>query len=216
MALAYYQDFIDQQQGNPALQAELADGRNRARRILDDLSTLQGFFQQMLVDRPAVQQNLKLSDLQIKRIAALRSAWSQRKPPPLDSRSDNREEEGRRRFLELARKNDRELGEILTANQRERLRQIGLQSQGLLAYHEPRVRDALRLTAQQKQELRRIEGSLFREMWPHPGGKPMDEVQRNAMKRAVALFSTEQAETWREMTGEPFEGALFAPPPGPG
>ena len=56
---------------------------------------------------------------------------------------------------------------------------------------------------------------------PHPRGKPggpsksMDEVQRDAMKRVEELFSPEQAETWREMRGEWFQGSLFGPPSGP-
>ena len=42
LALVYHQSFLEQQQGNAAVQAELAEGRNRVERILDELSTLQG------------------------------------------------------------------------------------------------------------------------------------------------------------------------------
>ncbi|HEY7310310.1 MAG TPA: serine/threonine-protein kinase [Gemmataceae bacterium] len=219
MALAYYQDFIEQQQGNAALQAELEDGRNRASRILDDFAARQGLFQQMLVDKPDVRKDLKLSDAQVKRIADLRAAWFLRKPPAPEEQQDS-PEEGRRKFLEFTRKTEKELDEILSPSQRERLRQIALQAQGLLAFHEPRVRDALRLTAHQKQEIRKIEGSVFMHMLPrpHPRGQPdgpdMDEVQRDAMKRAEGLFSPEQAKTWREMRGDWFQGRLFDPPPG--
>ena len=220
LALVYHQSFLEQQQGNAAVQAELAEGRNRVERILDELSTLQGAYQQMLAVNPSVQQDLRLSDHQRERIAQL---WKRGYEPRPRDDPQGTPEANRQQFLTIARENDKALSEILEARQRERLRQIALQSQGLMAFHEPRVIDALHLTAEQRQKIRAIEGSLFGRMRP-PGpprpGKPpgpfkqMADVQRDALNRVQALFTPEQAKQWHELTGEPFAGAFHGPPPG--
>jgi eukaryotic-like serine/threonine-protein kinase len=221
LALAYHQSFLDQQQDNAAVQAELAEGRNRVERILEELSTLQDVYKQMLAVNPDVQKDLKLSQPQRDGIAQLGKRWFEQRPPNDQQRSP---EAKRRHFLTIARDNDKALGEILGERQRQRLRQIALQSQGLMAFHEPRVVDALRLTPEQRQQIRAIEGSLFARMRPpgppHPGehhgpskDMHMEDVQRNAVERVAALFTPEQVKRWKELTGEPFAGAFHCPPP---
>ncbi|MGH7169903.1 MAG: hypothetical protein ACRELG_06475, partial [Gemmataceae bacterium] len=221
LALVYHQSFLEQQQGNAAVQAELAEGRNHVERILDELSTLQGAYRQWLVVNRAVQQDLQLSDAQREGIVQLWKRWYE---PRGRNDPQRTPETNRQHFLTIARENDKTLGEILDKRQRERLRQIALQSQGLMAFHEPRVLDALRLSAEQRHKIRAIEGSLFARMRPpgpphqgKPSGPPkhMQDVQRDALNRVQALFTSEQARQWHELTGEPFAEALHCPPPGP-
>ena len=54
-ALVYYQDFIAQRRGNPSSQTELIAVQNRLKKILDDLSVLEGAGQLILLSEPLVQ-----------------------------------------------------------------------------------------------------------------------------------------------------------------
>jgi serine/threonine protein kinase len=209
MALSYYQDFIESQQGNADARAEVTEGKDRVRRILDELSVLEGAYQLVLVRGPAVQKELNLSDVQRERIARLLGEQSAA-------------EEDRQNFLKLARQNEKALGEILNKTQLRRLEQIALQSQGHLAFYETQVIDALKLTSEQQQQIRKIESEIFMKMMPGPrgrgdrGGPPhrrMEDSVRQAVARILDILSPEQKIKWRELTGEPFTMAVTCPPP---
>src|SRR5262249_29295950 len=119
-ALDYYQDFLEQEQGNADVQAALAEGQNRVQRILDELSTLQGAHQLVVVTAPDVQRDLKLSDEQRVQIAELNKQWFAQALALRD----------RKEFLPLAKRNETALAAILDKRQLVRLGQIALQSQG--------------------------------------------------------------------------------------
>jgi hypothetical protein len=120
--------------------------------------------------------------------------------------------------------------DILTAEQLGRLRQIGVQSQGLRAFNEPEVAAALKLTAAQRERIRALEAdTFFGGLAGKPaGGSPDDfrEAQdrrlRAARDRVVAeVLTPEQARRWRDLVGKPFEGPLMpfglpGPPGSPG
>ncbi|HWG43678.1 MAG TPA: serine/threonine-protein kinase [Gemmataceae bacterium] len=213
IALRYYQDFIEQQRGNAGAQAALAEGQNRVRRILDELSTLQGAHQLVLVTAPDVQKDLELSDEQCTRIARLGERWSREGPAHYWDQ---------KKFLTLARENETALATILDEGQLRRLGQIALQTRGTLPFHESRVIDGLHLTAEQKRKIREIEGSMFAGMRPGPHSKgsgdyrkPKGDPFRKAVEEILKVLSTEQQAKWRELTGEPFMGRAFCPPPPP-
>src|SRR6185312_14243945 len=77
----------------------------------------------------------------------------------------------KKKFLTLARENEKTLAEILDARQLRRLGQIALQTLGALPFSDSHVIEALQLTAEQKQKIRFIEGSMFAGMRPGPNGK---------------------------------------------
>ncbi|HEY7427474.1 MAG TPA: serine/threonine-protein kinase [Gemmataceae bacterium] len=216
-ALEYYQDFLEQEQGNADVQAALAEGRNRVRRILDELSTLQGAHQLVVVMAPDVQRDLELADEQQVRVAELNKQWFDQ------ALKHFRDRKG---LLPLAKRNEKTLAAILDERQLKRLGQIALQSQGTLPFHESRVIDALHLTAEQKQKIRGIEGSMFFPgMRPGPPGrggpaapgKHREDPIRNAVGRILQeVLTEEQRAHWRELIGEPFQGQAFFPPPPPG
>jgi serine/threonine protein kinase len=222
-ALNYYQDFIVQQQGNPDAQAELTEGKDRVRRILDDLSTLEGAYQLVLVRRPDVQRELDLTSVQRDQVARLLGEqWFPQREEHFRGPQRSAVEEDRQGFLTLARQNEKALAEILNEQQLRRLEQMALQSQGHLAFYEKHVIDALQLTAEQQQKIRRIEAEIFGKMSHGPRGKggrgghphPMEEYAKQAAERILLLLDEEQKVKWRELTGEPFTGAISctAPP----
>ena len=67
-AIAYYQDFISQPQGDAASRAELIAVRDRLKKSLDDLTVLEGAGQFLLLADRRVQSDLGLSNSQRERI----------------------------------------------------------------------------------------------------------------------------------------------------
>ena len=148
-------------------------------------------YQQMLAVNPSVQQDLRLSDHQ-------RRAHR----PIVEARLRGRDRGTTRKGLPkqignnsspIARENDKALSEILEARQRERLRQIALQSQGLMAFHEPRQSlMRLHLTAGTKaNNLCAIEGSLFGRM--RPPGPPRPGKPPGPFKQMADVLTTRNA-----------------------
>jgi hypothetical protein len=239
-ALNYYQDFIKDHQGDAGAQEDLEKGRERVQRILGELSTLQGAGQIVLMKNGGVQKDLQLKDRQKEQIARLTGNWDQQLQKHFEHRRGLPREEGRQEFLELARENEKALGEILKPEQLQRLGQIALQFKGPRAFHELDVARKLKLTDGQKQKIREIEGAAFAGMrlkplpgprkgggpggphWPPgtgirggPGGHkgPLDECMRDASQRILEVLTLEQQQTWQELIGKPFEGARRGPPP---
>src|SRR5262249_23176577 len=60
-ALAYYQEFVEQRQGDPAAQAELLDTTRRVKQILADLAALRATSKLYLLGQAAVLDDLRLS-----------------------------------------------------------------------------------------------------------------------------------------------------------
>jgi hypothetical protein len=164
-AAAYYQEFIEQRRDDPDAQAELAVTRDRVRRILDDLAVLQGAGQIFLLSEPAVLDDLKLSREQRGRVAELSRRLADQRHEKLQGFYRLTPDERQRRFVELARANEAEVAGILSPEALVRLRQIALQGQGAAAFREVDVIEGLKLTAEQRERIRAIDGDP-------PPGKP--------------------------------------------
>jgi serine/threonine protein kinase len=159
VALAYYQDFTAQH-------AELATEQDHVKRILADLSALDGAFRGLLLEQDCVRENLHLSPRQLEKIDELVNERA-RSFGRLDRHASW--EEFNRHFVERAIAEDKALAHILEPEQQHRLKQIWLQWQGLRAFREPEVVDALHLTAEQRDKIRGIEKESF---GPGPFGHP--------------------------------------------
>src|SRR5262249_22484362 len=108
-----------------------------------------------------------------------------------------------------------EVSRLLTPAQQVRLRQIGLQAEGPGAFAEPEVVAALKLTSEQREQIRTIEDEVLFG-WLR-GVRPGTSVAggKAAKERAIAVLTEEQVGRWQEMTGEPLKEAIapFPPPP---
>jgi serine/threonine protein kinase len=223
-ALVYYQEFIALRKDDPESRAELAATQEHVQKILDDLAVLQGSGQLMLVYNPDVQKDLGLSQAQHDRLDKL---WhdqdEQRKKSFAEFRGLSAEER-KQRFLDQARAAEAGVREILTEEQFRRLGQIGLQLQGLSAFRDPLVANALHLTAEQKVRLRAAEAEVFFG-GPAPGGpggpgkRPPNQEWRPPTDKIQAILTEEQMRQWKDKTGEPYKGpppffGMFGPPPG--
>jgi eukaryotic-like serine/threonine-protein kinase len=221
-ALGYYQDFIAQRRGNSSSQSELIAVQDKLKKILDDLSVLEGAGQLILLSNRVVQADLALDDAQRKRIELVTRDFDRRRFDSLDNFNQLSLPERRARFLELARANDRAMRAALTHRQLERLDQITLQLQGPRAFSQSEVIAKLRLTDAQRQEIRQIEMEAFASAWGFsegprmgpPPGRFRETVLQPAMEKALAVLTPEQLAEWKKLAGRPLKGVVDLPPPG--
>ena len=155
--------------------------------------------------QPTALDDLRLDEGQRARVAELSSRAAARwtdafgDPARLPSPSERI-----RIGLEQARANEAEVDAILTPPQRVRLRQIALQSEGLAAFREPEVVEALGLTPGQREQIRAIEDqTLFGQIREMQSGKSLEDAGKPAMGAILVVLTTEQARHWNELTGDP-------------
>jgi hypothetical protein len=210
-ALAYYQEFIAQRRDDPDARAELIDTSKRVEKILADLAVLHAASKLYLLCQPAVLDELRLDERQRTKMKALTARVGKEWRDSLRDVGKLSPAQRRRQATARARVNEAAVNAILTAAQQTRLRQIGLQAEGVAAFREPEVVAALALSPRQRERIRTIEeGVLFAWLRPTAPGKPADE-------QALAVLSREQRRQWRVLTGAPVKGLVnpFAPAVGP-
>ncbi len=225
-ALGYYQEFLDQSQGRPDVQSQLHAVQNRVSSILGELTTLQNSVRNLLVLEPDVQEDLGLSPDQRTRLEKFGEKWSaerrslfRRPGGPGGPGPRGPSESERKKFVEMARANERDLKTVLTVSQLGRLEQIDLQLAGPKIFFESKVIDALKLTSDQRRKIREIEASIFAEFHPEPGGfRPgqFDDAKRQGVERILAVLTPTQRQQWHELAGDPFHGEVHLFRDGPG
>jgi len=166
-ALEYYQNFIEQQRNDPSIKAELESSYTRVAKILKEIGTpldalaatkfLQGGGQLQLLSNDSVRNELKLSAEQGQQLKELQERRAELFRDPRGWTPDD----WYVRTQKLATW-DRAALAALDSAQVKRLRQIALQQQGVQAFLEPEVADALRLSVEQREKLRLLNGELRR------------------------------------------------------
>ena len=219
-ALVFYQDFLSQRH-SPDAQAELTAVQGRVRRLLDDLATLQGTQEHLLIMNPRVQDDLGLEMAAREQLKKLGKEWGEERFALFQGGAALSPEARRQRMLEAARNGEQQLSQVLTPVQRRRLGQIALQAKGIHAFFEPEVVAALRLTAEQRTKMRALEEDWIVEFRgppppPHERGTkdrrpfergprpPWERDMKADQERILALLTPEQLRRWQELTGPPF------------
>ncbi len=227
-ALGYYKDFIEQQGDDPSVQAEMTASKLRIASLLEEMGQkedalaiyeqlradmpatpgLPGGFRWLgesefalssLLTQPAVQQDLKLTDEQIKAIAL----HAERRREPRAHRPDDDSE---------AR--DKACFEVLRPEQTRRLRQIVWQQRGTHTFTDADMADALELTPDERERIRKIEDDWHRAFWGH-FDKHSDDLWKGVSDRLLGVLTEKQKAKWKEMLGAPFRGQIrigFSPP----
>jgi eukaryotic-like serine/threonine-protein kinase len=235
-ALKYYQQFIDQRRDDPGAQAELAATKEQVKKILDDLTALQGAGPYHLLGIPEVLNDLNASDEQKANIADLNARLDKRLKDSLGGPGQPPNSERPKPILiiaEIAADKETAAKKILTTDQIRRLKQIDLQVKGAFAFHDPDVVAALKLTAEQKAKIWTIEGNSFIGPPPEwgrggpgghrggggpgkPSGSGPGDMRRNSDRDGRSLtdqildvLTAEQLARWKEMKGEPFKGKMM-------
>ena len=173
----------------------------------------------LLLLNPSVQDELKLDKDQRDRLAKLPETVRARHKQAHDQlQKDIKEDQEKtaKATEEFYKKADAELGRILKPEQARRLKQIQLQLQGLSAFFDTNIVEALKLTEKQQRELRKLREALSRDaseirtksMKDGPVKAPppfmeMAAMDSKATAKAVELLNDQQKSTWKELTGEP-------------
>lgn len=227
-ALKYYEEFIALRDQQPDTQADLKITSDRVQKILADLRVLKADRQVFLLRESAVLDDLKASPEQRSLISKLTTKLENERQERVSNSREMTSIERREQLLATARNNEAALAEILDSEQHDRLPQIALQCQGPRVFREPDVSNDLKLTADQKEKMRRIEADhIFSRDEGHRGPpnrkppddrKPFEEKLKAAMRPIIEVLTPEQLEKWKAMTGRPYEGPIFGPGPmfGPG
>ncbi len=220
-ALGYYQEFSNNRGTTATSESELGSTRERVKKILADLALLQSDRQRFLLHEDAVLDDLQLTMEQRSQIAELTSHEDQRRPrhpgPGGDGGPRDRLPKGsEKQILETARQNEIAYSAILKPEQIARLGQIALQCQGPMAFREVDIARKLKLTADQKQAIQRIERETLFRPDEHAHSEPPHPDERNnrarqAMQMILAVLTPTQRTQWATMTGKPFTAVFFFP-----
>lgn len=240
-ALGYYQELSDQRGSASVEESELAETRERVKKILANLKLLKTDRNRFLLKEDAVLDDLQLSPEQRVDVAKLIEHMENHRIDPGRGGPDRFAKSFEEQILEVARANDTTMSAILTENQLARLSQIALQCQGPMAFRELDIARTLRLTAAQKEQIHRIEmEAMFRrDDRPPPESPPLDdrphgwkpqprgdrpppdqpagereERGRHAVQQILALLTPDQLREWDQMAGPPYQGPLFFQRPG--
>lgn len=231
-ALAYYEDFLREREGDPALQAELAAARLRISRVLGELSLLQSgsklTWHARYLFAPDVQKELDLND---ESVAALREAEQRFSQARFDIPFKDflllSPAEKRAKFQSHAKEYERSIQAVLSGRQQTRLAQIALQEQGFEAFRNPEIVEDLKLTKSQRERIRSLLDDAFlasmqfggpargrRQMRTPEEREQFAAFRSQTMDRVLSVLSREQREKWDSMTGPPFNGSTSERPRG--
>ena len=168
------------------------------------------------LNQKSVQEELKLSDEQVKKLKEL----SDKQREAFQGLRDLSQEERRTKMQESAKATQKAIGEILNDKQQKRLKQIELQQQGGRALANEDVAKTLNLTDEQKKKVQ----TILTEGRPAAGGgggqrgqldeearKKMEEARKARNEKILGVLNDEQKAKWKEMTGEPFTGKIEMP-----
>jgi hypothetical protein len=202
-----------------------------------------------LVNHPAVQDDLRLTDGQkakLKDLAAKRPAAGARKPGSGSGKSaapSGRAKTSGGSNATAARAAvtalQKQLDDLLNADQRKRLEQIALQVEGPLAVARPEVAKKINLSAAQVKQVRAIAAEARDQLAqlgpinPAPGGDPglsdqpaararfeqarqdADQLRQDAAARVTEVLKPAQKDSFDQLLGPPFDVAKLRAAPSP-
>jgi len=231
-ARTMYETLISEHPSVQEFQDALAAIRQRA-------FNWQGVGQLGLLTNPQVQDDLKLTTVQISKIADLKDQVDAQREKfrgfwPGQPLSQEDKEKHLARFRRQAKENREAVAAILDPEQKTRLKQIGWQVGGAGTFSDPEVIAKLELTTDQIGQIRDIQDQAWKEhqqcrkaSWDsRKRGKEegnradrdaemqkIRDIWRTAQTRIVNTLTSAQTARWRELVGAEFKGQLFPPPP---
>jgi hypothetical protein len=173
----------------------------------------------MLLRNKSVQQELKLSEEQAKKINEVIQEVFGKHQDEIATLREQGAEQGFEKMQELMKKVSEEtrkaLAGVLQPDQEKRFKQIELQLQGARAFQEADVQNALKLTDEQKEKLKTIDQDAAKEMQNlrsqggpgnfQEGLRKVNALRKEATEKAQSVLTEDQKKTWADMTGKTFE-----------
>jgi len=171
----------------------------------------EGAVEVMLLRQQSVQKELKLTPDEVEKVHKYcAQQWEKaQKVSKLSEKEQDQE------FTKMSKENEHFVETTLTKEQRQRLHQITLQVAGLTCATRDDVVSKLKLTAEQKEQLVKInkEARQEAEEWIYATKKEekrekLRELRATSTKRRLDLLTDEQEVAWNKMIGAPFTGDL--------
>jgi Spy/CpxP family protein refolding chaperone len=169
-----------------------------------------------MLTMPEVQTELKLTDEQKTKVTDLAAKLREQRQSQFQELRDLAPDERQKRMADWRAEEDKQLGDILNADQMKRYHQLQLQQQGLsAAVTDKTVADELKLTDEQKTKIQAIvddQRNAMRELFQGGGGgadrqammQKMQELRKQSDEKIAAVLTDDQKGKWKEMTGAPF------------
>jgi hypothetical protein len=170
-----------------------------------------------LLGNQSVQKELKMDDAQKEKATQLAADMREK----AQGLRDLSQEEQQKARAELMASTNKAVAEILKPEQLKRYNEIRYQQMGAAAFGDPVVAAKLKLTDEQKDKIKTVNSDsqsqmreIFQEFQNDREGaqKKMTALRKETNDKAVAVLTSEQKTTWKELQGAPFE---FVPNPRP-
>jgi serine/threonine protein kinase len=212
-ALAQFEQARELEVGLVAQYPDLPIYRVRLEHVLRKAWALQGCGELELLRYPAVSEELAMTQAQKARVAELPGHLADRQRELLRFVGTDAETQTEK-LNDSVEACAKEAAELLTAGQRERLHQIGLQIQGPRALIDRDVNTALALTADQKKEIWDIYfggrvGMFKYYRREQDSGRPLrspQEFARSDFDKIMQVLTAEQKAKWQQLIGPHFAG----------
>jgi len=174
----------------------------------------------MLLGNKGVQEELKLSEEQVKKIEEIQTTIRAKHQESMKKAFESKDREKMTAvFKEIGEDLEKSLKDAgaLKAEQNKRLQQILLQNSGVDAYTTKEVQEGLKLTDKQKDEIKSVSDDLKKdrqELMKSAGRDPqklqemqkkMQEMSKDADDKVAKLLTEDQKKAWSEMIGAKFE-----------
>lgn len=169
-----------------------------------------GFSSAMLIRNEKVQEELKITDEQKEKLAALPNQGGGRARGGRGGGQDQSDEDREKAFAEMRKRIDESnkmVESILDASQLKRLKEISLQARGNGALADEEVATALKLTDDQKEAVKTIQdesGKRMRELRdadPEERRQKFAELRKDTDEEYLAVLTDEQKAKFAEMKG---------------
>src|SRR5262249_48118910 len=141
----------------------------------------------------------------------LREAWEEQRSPYFQEEQALKPDARRKRSYELAKTQESALASILQ-DKLARLKQIDLQLQGPRAFQQSYAVRVLKLSPEQRQEIRDFSEQTMARMHAEDFGLDPDkkralreQIQREEVERILGIMTQEQSKRWQALIGEPFK-----------
>ncbi len=178
----------------------------------------------LLLSNKGVQKELKLTDEQARKLEAFRTEAREMAREQARGLRDLPADGRRAKLQELTRSSNealqKGLADTLKPEQVKRFEQIAVQA-APDAFGIPRVQEALKLTDDQKAQIKEINEETTKSMRGlrdefrndrEAAMKKGAEMRKGAKEKAAALLTDDQKKAWKELIGEPYE-VKFEPGP---
>ena len=169
----------------------------------------------MLLGNPGVQKELKLNEEQTKKIQELVTKNGEKMREAFQAGDQEKTQEV---MKEIAAETDKFIKATLNADQQKRLKQIQRQQMGPGAFADEETAKELKLTDEQKEDIKKINEDLGNQMREAFQGvdfqdqearqaaqKKIQGIRKEAMEKITKMLTPDQKKAWKDMTGEPFE-----------